>query len=106
MFRQHSLSVIILPKGTPIPRLNSVLNNTFATITLPQSLFELLELPDKPEIGIFFSFYTMSTLFPLVDSSSNRTVTSVIGTSVAGMTVANLTDPVTVMLHFNEVIRA
>ena len=86
---------------------NDAVRNIFpedqdASIALPPSLFA--ELRNTTETGIGFTFYETSALFPLPDSSpSNLTVGShVIGAFVAGQSISNLSDPVTIFLRLTQ----
>ena len=76
-----------------------------ASIALPPSLFA--ELRNATETGIGFTFYETSALFPLPDSSpSNLSVGShVIGAFVAGQSISNLSDPVTIFLRLTQPVR-
>ena len=73
-----------------------------ASIALPPSLFA--ELRNATETGIGFTFYETSALFPLPDGSpSNLTIGSqVIGAFVAGQSISNLSDPVTIFLRLTQ----
>lgn len=70
---------------------------TVVSITLPATLFN--EASDE-EVGLAFTFYESSNLFPLANGTRNDVVvgTSVIGALVAGKDVLDLEDPVIITL--------
>ena len=91
-----------------------------ATAFLSPSLFEQFE-SDAREVGIFFSLYESSSLFPIARESDSPTtaeseddggIMSQVGSPVVAATVSaggqtefpNLTDPVIVVLRLNPVL--
>ena len=68
-----------------------------ARISLPPTLFE--QAADA-EVGLAFTFYESSNLFPLANGSRSGAIigTSVIGALVAGKAVVDLEDPVVITL--------
>ena len=72
------------------------------TITIPGPA---LNIPGQSggEVGIFFSYYTTPILFPLAvenDTNSSDVVDSaVIGASVVGVKLRNLTNNITIVLQ-------
>ena len=79
-----------------------------AFVSLPPSMFE--EINDKENtshVGVYFNLYKTSSLLPLGNGSrENYTLGSpVIGATVAGHIVENLTEPVTVVLRLHDEVR-
>ena len=83
-----------------------------AAINLPMSLFENNIISDRESVGIFFTFYDTSTLFPvgerhLVSSvpSETKIGSSVIAATVGGsnFTFENLTEAVRVSFRIRKV---
>ena len=91
-----------------------------ATAFLSPSLFEQFE-SDTGEVGIFFSLYESSSLFPIatetdssttVESEDDGGIMSQVGSPVVAATVSvggqtefrNLSDPVIVVLRLNPVL--
>ena len=82
------------------------LSQTDAAISLPASLFEVID--DPTNVGLFFARYSVSTLFPVnggADINTNAPRQTVVGSHVLSATVGldtnfqNLKEPVTVLLH-------
>ena len=75
-----------------------------ASVHLPPSLFKSIPT-NMTNIGIFFSIYKTASLFPLDNSSSSTKVSPlIVGVTVVGFQITNITDPV--VLNFtipNEV---
>ena len=68
-----------------------------ASVSLPPSLFTSIaaNVINRTNIGIFFSIYKTASFFPLRNSSnSSIVVTLVIGVTVVGVMINNLTDPI------------
>ena len=80
----------------------TLLEDQDASVSLRPSLFA--EVGSTTEVGIGFTFYETAALFPLPESSpSNLTIGSaVIGALVAGQSITNLRDPVTIFLHLTQ----
>ena len=91
-----------------------------AAAFVPPSLFEQFE-SDAGEVGIVFSLYESSSLFPIAresdlpttaENEDNGGIMSQVGSPVVAATVSaggrtefpNLTDPVTVVLRLNPVL--
>ena len=82
-----------------------------ASIRLPSSLFE--NITDFDNIGVFFTFYGMSTLFPVGERepfkndipSRVKVATQVIGSTVGGdnFTFENLSEAIEVSFKLSDV---
>ena len=77
-----------------------------AAINLPASLFE--SITDREDVGIFFAFYDMPTLFPVTrqrDINSSAPKQTKVGSGVIAATVGpglyfrNLTENVTIVFR-------
>ena len=82
---------------------DQVLSMIDAAISLPASLFELID--DHTNVGVFVALYKMSTLFPVDGGNSNAALkqtivgSHVLATTVGlGMNFQNLDEPITVVL--------
>ena len=82
---------------------DQVISMIDAAISLPSSLFELID--DRTNVGVFVAFYTMSTLFPVDGGTSAAPRQTIVGSHVLattvglGMTFQNLDEPITVVLR-------
>ena len=67
-----------------------------ASVFLPPSLFSSIAANlNTTDIGLFFSIYKTASFFPLRNpSNSTIVVPLVIGVTVVGVTINNLTDPI------------
>ena len=78
-------------------------------ISLPPSLFDLEfdEMASDEDVGLAFTFYESSNLFPLANGTGRNAVigSSVIGAIVAGKPVLNLPDPVIIVLPLLDPVR-
>ena len=86
--------------------MNASIASTDVLISLPPSIFSSLPIQDR-EAGLFFVFYDTAVLFPFrapgPDANSTDFILSpVISASVAGMTINNLIDPVTILLQISD----
>ena len=81
----------------------SVPEDQSPSITLPPSLFNNLITRD---VGVFFTHYSTAVLFPLAEDTRSDIVigTSVIGASVANVTVRNLEDNITVVFQLQNTV--
>ena len=75
------------------------------SIALPPSVFINLT---RPMIGVFFTHYATAVFFPLAEGTREDIVigTSVIGASVANVTVRNLEDNITVVFQLRNTVSA
>ena len=73
------------------------------SIALPPSLFINLT---RPMIGVFFTHYATAVFFPLAEGTREDIVigTSVIGASVANVTVRNLENNITVVFQLRNTV--
>ena len=73
------------------------------SIALPPSVFINLT---RPMIGVFFTHYATAVFFPLAEGTREDIVigTSVIGASVANVTVRNLEDNITVVFQLRNTV--
>ena len=73
------------------------------SIALPPSLFINLT---RPMIGVFFTHYATAVFFPLAEGTREDIVigTSVIGASVANITVRNLENNITVVFQLRNTV--
>ena len=73
------------------------------SIALPPSLFMNLITRD---VGVFFTHYTTAVFFPLAKGTQSdiRIGTSVIGASVANITVRNLENNITVVFQLQDTV--
>ena len=73
------------------------------SIALPPSVFINLT---RPIIGVFFTHYATAVFFPLAEGTREDIVigTSVIGASVANITVRNLEDNITVVFQLRNTV--
>ena len=70
-----------------------------ASVELPPTLFSSIS-SNLTDVGIFFTVYKTASLFPIADSSGDIKVSPlVIGVTVAGQQIRNLTNPV--VLNFS-----
>ena len=77
-------------------------------ISLPPTLFDQVFDPASNEdVGLAFTFYESSNLFPLANGTGRLTVigTSVIGAIVAGKPVLDLIDPVVIVLPLLDLVK-
>ena len=67
-----------------------------ASFFLPPSLFtSIAAYLNTTDVGIFFSIFKTASFFPLADPSNSIIVVPlVIGVTVVGLTINNLTDPI------------
>ena len=76
------------------------------TITIPGSILNISG-ESEGEVGIFFSYYTTPILFPLAvenDTNSTDVVDSaIIGASVAGTELRNLSTNITIVLQSKRI---
>ena len=75
-----------------------------AYISLPPSLFELV---DDEDVGLVYTFYNSSNLFPLANGTRNNATigTSVIGALIAAEDVLDLIVPVEIVLPLRDTVR-
>ena len=73
------------------------------SIALPPSLFINVT---RPMIGVFFTHYATAVFFPLAEGTREdiRIGTSVIGASVANVTVRNLENNITVVFQLQNTV--
>ena len=94
------------PGGEVMP--GQLLPQQDAAINLPASLFGLIN--DRPNVGVFFALYDVSTLFPVnQDAPVNRDTRTPVQTEVGSRVIAatvgpginfqNLNEPVTIVLR-------
>ena len=77
-------------------------------ISLPPTLFDQVFDPASNEdVGLAFTFYESSNLFPLANGTGRPAVigTSVIGAIVAGKPVLDLIDPVVIVLPLLDSVK-
>ena len=77
-------------------------------ISLPPTLFDQVFDPASNEdVGLAFTFYESSNLFPLANGTGRSAVigTSVIGAIVAGKPVLDLIDPVVIVLPLLDLVK-
>ena len=85
---------------------NQTLGNI--SILLPPSLFEkTFDQDTNSSVGLFFVLYETAKLLPLANGSrENYTVGSpVIGATVIGQSINNLTEPITIKLELHNDVR-
>ena len=97
------------------PSLTSSSQSTRApSIHLPPSLFREIDTLENDGIGVVFTFYEKSTLFPAGDHTKNDTNLSQLATKIIAAHVVHegrvesfieLQEPVTVLLKMEEVSR-
>jgi len=72
-----------------------------AAAILPATIFRNLE---GEAIGVFFSLYEESSLFPIADPPNNTRIGSpVVAATVAGRTFRDLPEPVIVLVRLNDI---
>lgn len=78
--------------------------NRVGSIQLPQYLFQILSSIQKNITGLVFTIYINSSLFPIANTSQDRSIRSpVIGALVAGQNpVEDLTNPVLIDLTLSK----
>ncbi len=77
-----------------------------ASISLPPSLFLMIEGDGGRHIGLVFTFYQTAAFFPVLNySSSIKVGTPVIGAAVTlvDQSFVDLEDPVDILLQVNQV---
>ena len=77
-------------------------------ISLPPTLFDqVFDEASNEDVGLAFTFYESSNLFPLANGTRTDVVvgTSVIGAIVAGKPVLDLQDPVRIVLPLLNPVR-
>ena len=77
-------------------------------ISLPPTLFDqVFDQASNEDVGLAFTFYESSNLFPLANGTDTGTVigSSVIGAIVAGKPVLDLPDPVIIVLPILDPVR-
>ena len=77
-------------------------------ISLPPTLFDqVFDQASNEDVGLAFTFYESSNLFPLANGTDTGTVigSSVIGAIVAGKPVLDLPDPVIIVLPLLDPVR-
>ena len=81
----------------------SVPEDQSPSIALPPSLFNNLITRD---VGVFFTHYSTAVFFPLAEGTREDIVigTSVIGASVANVTVRNLENNITVVFQLQNTV--
>jgi hypothetical protein len=88
--------------------MSNTLRSPVPSIELPPSLFDQIQ-PDAT-VGVVFTFYEKSTLFPVGEHITNSTNSSIAGVAteiiaahIAEKSIEGLQDPVTVTLKRKEV---
>ena len=83
-------------------------NTNVVMISLPPSLFdqEVDQVASNEDVGLAFTFYESSNLFPLASGTGRIAVigSSVIGAIVAGKPVLNLPEPVIIVLPLLQTV--
>ena len=83
-------------------------NTNVVMISLPPSLFdqEVDQVASNEDVGLAFTFYESSNLFPLANGIGRNAVigSSVIGAIVAGKPVLNLPEPVIIVLPLLQTV--
>ena len=78
-----------------------------ASAILPAAIFNQirnLEGTDVEAIGVFFSLYEESSLFPIAGAPNDTRIGSpVVAATVAGRTFRNLPEPVIVLVRLNDI---
>ncbi len=94
---------------TPIAGQDLDLEQVVGAVILPESLLQLILTENATEeVSAIFTFYRQSNLFPVTRQPTRaeglETVvcSPVLGASVANQTVADLSDPVTIILELKE----
>ena len=86
---------------------DGLLPGQVASAILPATIFNQirnLEDTDVEAIGVFFSLYEESSLFPIADPPNNTRIGSpVVAATVAGRTFRDLPEPVIVLVRLNDI---
>ena len=75
-----------------------------AAAILPATIFNQIRNLEDKVIGVFFSLYEESSLFPIADPPNNTRIRSpVVAATVAGRTFRDLPEPVIVLVRLNDI---
>jgi len=75
-----------------------------ASAILPATIFNQIRNLEDEAIGVFFSLYEESSLFPIADPPNNTRIGSpVVAATVAGRTFRDLPEPVIVLVRLNDI---
>ena len=75
-----------------------------ASAILPATIFNQIRNLEDEAIGVFFSLYEESSLFPIADPPYNTRIGSpVVAATVAGRTFTDLSEPVIVLVRLNDI---
>lgn len=81
--------------------------NFLSSITLPVSIIDQLGLKDEESVGLFFSFFETSVMFPIANSTddpiTNITVSPVVAATVSQTLIQGLQDSVHYSIHIDQV---
>ena len=83
---------------------DGLLPGQVAATILPATIFNQTRNLEDEAIGVFFSLYEESSLFPIADPPNNTRIGSpVVAATVAGRTFRDLPEPVIVLVRLNDI---
>ena len=101
MFSHHAQCTDTLNAGTDERAEDGLLPGQVASATLPATIFRNL---GDTDVGVFFSLYEESSLFPIADPLNDTRIGSpVVAATVAGRTFRDLPEPVLVLVRLDDV---